>query len=301
MANGFHSLATHCLLLLLLSMAILLMSACGGGGGLGPVAVLQGRVVMVSTGLPPNPAATVEAGGVRATTDTQEGSFRISVPPTTTQLIVRAAGMPSFTFRLPTLQAGQTYDLGDLYIGPETVVVRGRIVDALTQQPVEDAIISLLGQLAQSDSNGRFTLNEVAYDPNGVLDPPGTVQRTGYLQRTFVVDQPPIEGEIELGDILLQPETDDNPPNTPGNVQGIVQVPNEPVVGTRIDLFSPPDAQFPSESVVVTRQSGEFRLWLLPGNYKLVFISVSGNRRAQRTITVTSLNTILDLGTIQLE
>ncbi|MCS7066050.1 MAG: carboxypeptidase-like regulatory domain-containing protein, partial [Fimbriimonadales bacterium] len=255
-AKGRHSLFRYSLFAL-----ILLLNACGGGGGLGPVAILQGRVVMVGTGLPPNPAATVEAGGVRATTDTQEGTFRIAVPPATTQLVVRAQGIPEpFTFRLPSLQAGQTYDLGDLYIGPERVAVRGRVVDAITQNPVEGAIVSLLGQRAQSDSNGRFTLNDVAYDPNGILDPEGTVQRTGYLQRRFLVDQPPIQGEIELGDIPLQPETDDNPPNTPGNVQGIVQVPNEPVVGTRIDIFSPPDAEFPNESVVITRESGEFRL-----------------------------------------
>jgi len=257
---------------------------------------------MVGTGLPPNPPATVQAGGRRATTDTQEGTFRLAVPPDTTQLVVQAQGIPEpFTFRLPALQAGQTYDLGDLYIGPEKVVVRGRIVDAITQNPLENAIISLLGQLAQSDSNGRFTLNDVAYDPNGVLDPEGTIQRTGYLQRRFVVDQPPIQGEIELGDIPLQPETDDNPPNTPGNVQGTVQVPTESPVGTRIDIFSPPDAQFPIESVIVTRAGGEFRLWLLPGNYRLVFTSVSGNRHAQRTITVTSLNATLDLGVVRLE
>jgi hypothetical protein len=256
---------------------------------------------MVGTGLPPNPAATVEAGGARATTDTQEGTFRLAVPPSTTQLTVRASGVPVFTFRLPPLEAGKTYDLGDLYIGPQTVVVRGRIIDAITQQPIEGAIVSLLGQLAQSDINGRFTLNDVAYDPNGVLDPEGTVQRTGYLQRRFLVDQPPISSEIELGDIPLQPETDDNPPNTPGNVQGVVQVPTEPAIGTRIDIFSPPDAQFPSESVTITRESGEFRLWLLPGNYRLAFTSVSGNRRAERTLTVTSLTSTLNLGVVRLE
>ncbi|GBC93071.1 hypothetical protein HRbin15_01557 [bacterium HR15] len=302
MSRCYLPRAARYALLLLLGMGILLINACGGGGGLGPVAVLQGRVVMAGTGLPPNPAATVEAGGIRATTDTQEGSFRIAVPPTTTQLIVRAQGIPEpFTFQLPPLQAGQTYDLGNLYIGPEKVVVRGRIVDAITQSPVENAIVSLQGQRAQSDSNGRFTLNDVAYDPNGVHDPDGMVQRTGYLPQPFVVDQPPIQGEIELGDIPLLPETDDNPPNIPGNVQGIVQVPTESPIGTRIDIFSPPDAQFPSESVVITRQSGEFHLWLLLGNYKLKFTSASGNRHAERTITVTSLTPPLDLGVVRLE
>ncbi len=283
-----------------IALLLIGLNACGGGGGLGPVAILRGRVVLVGTGLPPNPAATVEAGGARTTTDTQEGTFQLAVPPTATQLTVRSQGLPDFTFRLPPLQVGQTYDLGDLYIGPQTVVVRGRVVNALTQEPVEGAIISLLGQLTQSDANGRFTLNDVAYDPNGVLDPEGTIQRTGYLPRRFLVDQPPDNGEIELGDLPLQPETDENPPNTPGNVQGRVQVPVGTPAGTRIDIYTPPDAQFPSESVVITRDTGEFRLWLLPGNYKLVFISAGGTYRAERTISVTSLTTVTDLGVVQL-
>jgi hypothetical protein len=114
--------------------------------------------------------------------------------------------------------------------------------------------------------------------------------------------QPPIDGEIELGDIPIQPETDENPPNEPGNVRGVVEVPFGPVVGTRIDIFSSPNASFPDESVIITREDGKFRLWLLPGNYKLRFTSVGGiYRHAERTITVTSLTTVLDLGTVRLE
>jgi hypothetical protein len=287
--------------ILWLSLLTLLLDGCGGGGGLGPVAILQGRVVLVGTGGPPNPAATVEAGGVRTTTDRQEGTFHLAVPPSATQLTISAQGVQPFTYALPPLQAGQTYDLGELYIGPQTVVVRGRIVDAITQNPVENAIIRLLSRTARSDSNGRFTLEEVAYNPNGVLDPEGTVQRTGYMQRRFFVETPPIDGEIELGDIPIQPETDENPPNEPGNVRGVVEVPFEPVVGTRIDIFWSPNASFPDESVIITREDGKFRLWLLPGNYKLRFTSVGGNRHAERTITVTSLTTVIDLGTVRLE
>jgi hypothetical protein len=55
------------------------------------------------------------------------------------------------------------------------------------------------------------------------------------------------------------------------------------------------------ESVIITREDGKFRLWLPPGNYKLRFTSVGGNRHAERTITVTSLTTVIDLGTVRLE
>jgi hypothetical protein len=78
-----------------------LLTGCGGGGGFGPSTLLQGRVVLVGTGQPPNPPATVIVGGQSVRTSTQEGAFRMRVPPTATQLIVRTPGLPDFTFALP--------------------------------------------------------------------------------------------------------------------------------------------------------------------------------------------------------
>ncbi|MCS7300080.1 MAG: hypothetical protein NZ556_00795 [Fimbriimonadales bacterium] len=285
-------------------LALLLLwtlSACGGGGGsFGPTALLQGRVVLVSTGLPPNPASTVIVGSQSVRTDTQEGTFSLRVPPDATRLIVRTQGLPDFTFTLPPLQAGQTVDLGDLYVGAQTISVQGRLVDALTQQPVGDAVVSLLGQRARSNpTTGRFTLNEVAYDPEGVLDPEGEVQKEGYLPRRFFADQPVINEVMDVGDLPLQPITDENPPNQPGNVSGTVQVPLSDPVGVRIDIYNPPNAAAPSESVFLTQPSGAFRLWLLPGQYRLVF--TKGTRTAQRTVTVSSLTTQINLGLVQLQ
>jgi hypothetical protein len=278
-----------------------LLTGCGGGGGFfGPSALLQGRVVLVGTGQPPNPPATVIVGGQSVRTSTQEGAFQLRVPTTATQLTVRTQGLPDFTFTLPPLQAGQTVDLGDLYVGARTIAVQGRIVDALTQQPVGEATVSLLGQRAQSNpTTGRFTLNGVAYDPEGVLDPEGEVRKTGYLPRRFLADQPVIDGVMEVGDLLLLPETDDNPPGQPGNVRGVVQVPLDTPVGARIDVYTPPDAPIANESVILSQPSGAFRLWLLPGNYRLVF--TKGARTATRTITVTSLTQEIDLGTVVLQ
>jgi hypothetical protein len=278
-----------------------LLTGCGGGGGFfGPSALLQGRVVLVGTGQPPNPPATVIVGGQSVRTSTQEGAFQLRVPTTATQLTVRTQGLPDFTFTLPPLQAGQTVDLGDLYVGARTIAVQGRIVDALTQQPVGEATVSLLGQRAQSNpTTGRFTLNGIAYDPEGVLDPEGEVRKTGYLPRRFLADQPVIDGVMEVGDLLLLPETDDNPPGQPGNVRGVVQVPASDAVGVRIDVYTPPDALIANESVILSQPSGAFRLWLLPGEYRLVF--TKGARTATRTITVTSLTQEIDLGTVVLQ
>jgi hypothetical protein len=278
-----------------------LLTGCGGGGGfLGPSALLQGRVVLVGTGQPPNPPATVIVGGQSVRTSTQEGAFQLRVPPTATQLIVRTPGLPDFTFALPPLQAGQTVDLGDLYVGRQTIAVQGRIVDALRQQPVGEATITLLGQRAQSNpTTGRFTLNGVAYDPDGVLDPEGEVRKTGYLPRRFLADQPVIDGVMDVGDLLMLPETDDNPPGQPGNVRGVVQVPASDAVGARIDVYTPPDALIATESVILSQPSGAFQLWLLPGDYRLVF--TKGTRTATRTLTVTSLTQPIDLGTVVLQ
>jgi hypothetical protein len=278
-----------------------LLAGCGGGGGFfGPSALLQGRVVLVSTGQPPNPPATVIVGGQGVRTSTQEGAFQLRVPTTATQLIVRLRELPDFIFPLPPLQAGQTVDLGDLYVGRQTIAVQGRIVDALTQQPVGEATVSLLGQRAQSNpTTGRFTLNGVAYDPEGVLDPEGEVRKAGYLPRRFLADQPVINGVMDVGDLPLLPETDDNPPGQPGNVRGVVQVPLDTPIGARIDVYTPPNALIANESVILSQPSGAFRLWLLPGEYRLVF--TKGARTATRTITVTSLTQEIDLGTVVLQ
>lgn len=277
------------------------LSACGGGGGsFGSSALLQGRVVLVGTGLPPNPAATVIVGAQSVRTSDQEGAFQIRVPVNATQLIVRAPGLPEFTFNLPPLQVGQTVDLGDLYVGAQTISVQGRIVDALTQQPVGEATVNLLGQRTLSNaSTGRFTLNGVAYDPQGVLDPEGEVQKDGYIPRRFLADAPVIDGVMDVGDLLLLQQTDDNPPGQPGNVRGVVQVPLSDAVGVRIDIYSPSDASAPNESVILSQPSGAFQLWLLPGEYRLVF--TKDTRTAERRVSVSSLTQQIDLGTVTLQ
>lgn len=277
------------------------LSGCGGGGGaLGPSTLLQGRVVLVSTGQPPNPAATVVVGTQSVRTSTQEGAFQLRVPTDARQLTVRTPGLPDFTFNLPPLQAGATVDLGDLYVGAQTIAVQGRVVDALTQQVIGEASITLLGQRALSNpTTGRFTLNGVAYDPEGVLDPEGEARRAGYIPRRFLADAPVIDGVMDVGDILLLSEVDDNPPWQPGNVRGVARVPLGDAVGVRIDIYTPPNAPAPLESVVLTQPNGAFQLWLLPAQYRLVFTKET--RTAERAVNVVSLTATVDLGIVNLE
>ncbi len=278
------------------------LSGCGGGGGgaFGPSTLLQGRVVLVSTGQPPNPAATVIVGAQSVRTSTQEGAFQLRVPTDARQLTVRTPGLPDFTFNLPPLQAGATVDLGDLYVGAQTIAVQGRVVDALTQQVIGEAGVALLGQRTLSNpTTGRFTLNGVAYDPEGVLDPEGEVRKAGYIPRRFLADAPVIDGVMDVGDILLLSEVDDNPPGQPGNVRGVARVPLGDAVGVRIDIYTPPNAPAPLESVILTQPNGAFQLWLLPAQYRLVFTKET--RTAERTVNVVSLTATIDLGVVNLE
>ncbi len=280
----------------------LLLAGCGGGGGAGGGgAILQGRVVLVGTGTAPNPPATVIAGGVSVRTDTQNGSFRFGVDPVTRTLTVRTPGLPDFIFNLPPLQVGTVTDLGDLYVGPQKVAVQGRVVNALTQEPVGEARITLLGQRTLSNiTDGKFTLNDIAYDPNGAFDSEGTIEKETFLPQRFLVDQPPIDGIIQLGDLLIAPVSSEDPPPAPGNVRGRVAVPlPDTPQFTRIDVYSPPDALVASDTVIVSDSTGAFALWLTPGQYRLEF--TKGTRRATRNITVASLQTTLNLGTVNLQ
>lgn len=289
-----------CIFWLWLALFAWLLTGCGGGGGFGSV-VIQGRVALVGTGNAPNPPATVHAGGASTQTNPQEGTFALRVPPDTTRLTVEAPSYPLYVFNLPPLITDQVNDLGVLYVGPEKVAVQGRIVNALDQKPVGGATITLLGQRTlSSDTDGKFTLNEVPFDREGILDAEGQIEKTGFVPQRFLVDTPPIDGIIQLGDIVIAPESEGNPPDVPGNVRGIVRVAGDSnPIGTLILIYSPPNAESPLETEVVSQSSGAFALWLLPGQYRLVF-SQSG-RQAERTFTVVNLNTPIDLGTVVLE
>ena len=284
---------------LLCALWVWLLTGCGGGGGFGEV-VIKGSVALVGTGNPPNPPAVVEAGGATTQTDTQDGSFTLRVPPNTSQLTVKANSYPEYTFALPPLRTDQVNDLGVFYVSPKKVAVQGRIINALNQSPVGGATVSLLGQRTTSnETDGKFTLNDVPFDPNGVLDPEGLVEKEGFVPQSFRVDVSPIDDIITLEDIAIAPQSDDNPPNAPGNVRGTVQIADGDPRGTLVRIYSPPDAETPRETEVINNTSGQFALWLLPGNYRLVFSKAE--LRAERTVTVVNLSTPIDLGTVVLK
>lgn len=274
--------------------ALILLNGCGGGGGGGATARLQGFVFQVGTETPPNPQAEVIAEGVSTRTSQQDGSFTLDVPVTSTRLLLRAQGYPEFEYPLPPLEAGKTYDLGNLYIGPQKVTVTGRVVDALTEQPVPEATVSLRGRTAltgkEGTQTGKFTLQEVAYDENADAEVPGKIEKNHYFPQEFTLDIPPDPNDvIDLGEIPIAPETGEPP--GPGNVKGQV------LSNTTIEIYRLPGETF-LRFVIVTDPSGKFELWLGRGSYRLRF--TNGSRGAVRDVTVKDVSERIDLGTIEL-
>lgn len=222
-------LAFRCKPVLALSLLMLmLLVGCGGGGGGGSTATATGRVIFMTTGQAPNPAATVQVGNVTTTTDS-EGAFSLNAPAGSTSLLViyqASQNSTSITFRFdiePPLSGMQ--NLGDLYIGPQKVVVTGRIVSSVDSSPVSGAVVRLGGQRAVTDANGVFTFPEFPYDAQNVgafLGLQGSVTKAGFFDRTFFPDTGANNGVVTLLDITITPTGGVDPPPPPATIFGNV-------------------------------------------------------------------------------
>ncbi len=219
--------------LFLLAMVSVLAVAVGcgggGGGGGGGSATLTGRVLNVVTGGPPNPASSVQAGQNSILTNSGDGSFSLSASNGTTSLLIDtlSLGFGAFTYNFPA--ANGVTDVGDLWIGPEKVTVTGTVRNASTNNPISGAQVAFAGRTATTDANGNFSLANVAYSSEtqtafwGIL---GTAKATGFLKTDWST-QPHTasSGVVAVGDILMTPVSDPNPPPPPYNIWGIVSAP----------------------------------------------------------------------------
>ncbi|MBS1707454.1 MAG: hypothetical protein JSS65_01895 [Armatimonadetes bacterium] len=209
-------------------VAILLLLAlgCGGGGGGGIAATnvnFVGNVVWIETGLGTNPASTVRAGSVSTLTAVSDGFFSLDAPSGTAGVTVTYApsvGSPvvqSFTFPAATADT----DLGELYIGPQTVTISGRALDASSGAPVAAAKVQIAGRSAVSGADGRFNVANVAYSSTvtsifRALQ--GVASKTGYFNQFFAPPSAAVGGVVDVGDISLSPQSNNNPPPPAGNV-----------------------------------------------------------------------------------
>ncbi|MFQ3586779.1 MAG: hypothetical protein SNJ74_02040 [Fimbriimonadaceae bacterium] len=252
-----------------LAVASAVLTACGGGGGGGGgTSTVVGRVVSVVTGGPPNPASSVQIGARSTLTSLADGSFQLPRSGASV-LTVDSLGLGFGVFAFAIPPGSGVVDVGDLWIGPERVTVTGVVRNATDNAPIAGAIVSFAGRQGTTTAAGVFTLEEVAYSSAnqaafwGIA---GSARAPGFFRREFSA-QPNLAsgGVVNVGDILLTPTSDPNPPGFPFNIWGIVSAPGG-AVGSVVRLRQG------GVDVRVTNvgPDGRYFFFVLPGNYQIV-------------------------------
>jgi hypothetical protein len=257
-------------LLFFIVTLMLAIAGCGGGGGGGggPTGqTVTGRVLNVITTSAPNPQAQIQVGSTTALTDATDGSFTIKVPVGTTSLLVDTRStLGVFTFTIPSVTG--TTDVGDLYVGPEKIVVTGKVIDSTNSAPIVGATVSFAGRTGTTDASGIYTLNDVAYSSTsttGFQGITGSVQASGYFANTFSANGlTATAGSVTFDDILLVPGSDSNPPPGPFTIFGKVG-PTALAVNASVTVFDGTTAIAHTTSGT----DGLFYVWVAPGTYTL--------------------------------
>ncbi|HXH62056.1 MAG TPA: hypothetical protein VNI20_11945 [Fimbriimonadaceae bacterium] len=273
-----------------LSLALLLLG-CGGGGGGGSsvTATIVGRVLWIETNAATDPAASVNSGSNSTTTDIVDGSFVLNVAPGTNRLTVSYAQTGSSSPIVMTFffsPVSGTVDVGDLYIGPETVTVHGIVHDASNDLPVSGATVALAGRTAVTDINGEFNLLDVAYSstsPAAFGDLIGEVSKTTYVTRQFSPPTTAVGGVVEVGTLQISPESLGTPPPLPSNLTGTI-MPVGDGAGATVELLD-------GTTVVRTTtadSSGHYQFWIGAGIYTIQ--ATNGAKSGSANVTVTSPN-----------
>jgi hypothetical protein len=280
-------------LLALISLVVLglIILACGGGGGgVQPGATAVGRVLSVETGGPPNPQASVQALGSSTLTSSSDGSFQLNVPEGTTSLTVDPrTGVGVWIFATQPISG--TTDVGDLWIGPERISLRGRVLNSTNSQPVANATVSFGGRRGVSGADGRFSLNEVAYSSAtqtafwGIV---GSVTANGFFRVEFTTAPHTASGGIvNIGDLLVTPTSDPVPPGQPFNIWGRI-LPSAQAPGTIVTLKQNGNAV----RIFNVGSDGSYLFWVLPGTYTISFAKGSLTAPDQ-TVTLTQPNEVI--------
>lgn len=261
-----------------LALAVLtaiLLGGCGGGGGGGPSgsASLIGRVLSITTGGPTNPAASIQgvSGSPSTNSDLTDGSFTLTpVSNGTTQakVIPNQNGWPVFTFTFPGAQ-GNTV-IGDLWVGPEQVTLHGRILSTVNSQPIANASVSFGGQNGTTNASGVFDLPGVAYSSDtqsafwGIV---GTARANGFFKTDFnAAPNLAVGGVVDVGDILLTPSNDPNPPGPPYNITGRVL----PIGGSAGCVVTLKQGATELRKYNVGND-GKYYFWIVPGTYTVTY------------------------------
>ncbi|MES1227474.1 MAG: hypothetical protein ABUL72_02325, partial [Armatimonadota bacterium] len=186
-------------------------------------------------------------------------------------------------------------DLGDLYIGPATTTVRGRLVSSATATPIAGGKVTFAGRSAVSASDGTFNITNVAYPTTnftGFLSLSGTGSASGFFNNSF---QPPavaVAGVVTIGDVALVPSGTDTPPGLPANLVVTVQ----PIASSAGALVNVKQG-----ATIVTSGTvggdGRVQFWIPTGSYTLTGTkgALSGTQSANITSLSTATSTTLTL------
>lgn len=275
------------LILSLVAFFLIILGCGGGGGGIAPATVtLEGNIFWIETGAATDPQATVRVGEVSGVTDVVDGYFNLEVPAGSTSLTVTFVpngGSPVVqTFTFPALSTST--DLGELYIGPETVTVAGTVVDSSTLTPVPAATVKIAGRSALTGADGSFAITDVAYSSSTLsvfLGLQGTITKTGYFAGNFSPPSGASGGIVNVGTLQLTPEGSSDPPPLPFNVSGTV-TPG----GAGATLVA-------KQGTVIIRTTtvdalNNYKLWLPAGTYDLE--ATKGSLTGTTQVTVVQVN-----------
>jgi len=253
---------------LIAAVAALVAWGCGGGGG-GGTATAVGRILNVQTGQPPNPTCAVSLGGGTAVqTSSVDGSFSASGPAGSTTLTVDTTIYGVKTFTIPA--ANGTDAVGDFWIGPQETTLAGQVLNGADNSPVSGATVSFAGRTGTTDTNGNFSLANVAYSDTdqsvfwGIV---GTIRATGFITASFSASPNTDNGgTTNVGTILITSTTDSNPPGDPYNIYGTVLVSGGPS-GTIVTLK---ESGTPVR-IVNVGSDGNYYFWIGPGVYTVSY------------------------------
>ena len=279
-----------------LALLGVLLVGCGGGGGVTVTANLIGRVLWVETNAPTDPASGVSAGGTSTTTDPIDGFFALTVPQGTSKATVSFTASGSSTPVVMTFDfapAVGSIDLGDLYIGPETVTVHGTVTDASDGSPVQGATVKLAGRTATTDVVGEFNLLKVAYSstsPAAFGDIVGDVSKAEFVTRQFTPPVTAVGGVVEVGTIAISPESLTTPPPFPSNLTGTI-LPVLDGAGATVEVL---------DGAVVVRTTvadglGQYAVWLPVGVFTVRATAGAKSGTAPATMTSTNVQKVVNV------
>jgi hypothetical protein len=182
-----------------------LLAGCGGGGsaGGGPSGpVLTGTVIDVATNAAPNPVVTVTVGSTSVQTNLTTGAFSMVVLSGSTSLTITQSGGPAFTYTFPLVTT--SVNVGTLYVGAQSVSLAGKVLAAATSTPLGGVAVTALGRTGQTQSNGTYSLADIAWSSGAPSALQATFDLASYLPATSSLSTGTLNGAVlTLPDVNL--------------------------------------------------------------------------------------------------